>query len=212
MSKITRRIASLALAVAMLLTFGFGQSVFATESGTGSNPPNGFVAISIAEDAQSYTALFLPEGVATTNEALLAGVSAADENGEAVPVSVADTDGLDLQNPALRSGYAPYNISYTAAHPNDNAVTDTAMRVYVTVGIMPTATTHTWNSSTVPTVSDGDTITVQAGASDVLPEYREYIDYNRRQQCCGIYKLYPVCDRTHRRHDAESGKYHDKRK
>jgi len=96
------------------------------------------VTIFIEEDEDGGPmALYLTEGVEVTDNDLLAGVSAVDENGEAVTVTVKDVGGLDMQNPAIPEGQTFPAISYTitcqAVHPDDAEVTATAAReAYVT--------------------------------------------------------------------------------
>ena len=76
-------------------------------------------AVTILIDEDEYgdpTALYLTEGVAVTEADLLAGVTAVDENGEAVTVTVKDVGGLNMQNPAIPDGppfpAIPYTITY----------------------------------------------------------------------------------------------------
>jgi len=131
------------------------------------------VTFDIPLNESGETAFFLTEGVPVTDADLLAGVSAVDENGEPVIVTVKDAGGLDMQNPVLkRAGILPepYVITYEAAHPVTGEIVAAARECYVTLGAMWTmANTYTWSSSTVPTgFATGDTITVSTGASGTL--------------------------------------------
>jgi len=124
-------------------------------------------AVTILTPEDEYgdpTPLYLTEGVPVTEADLLAGVSAVDENGEALTVTVTGVDGLDLQNPAIPDGppfpAIPYIITYQAAHPGDAEVTATVTReAFVTpgiAGIQPTAAAVSINlANPVPGVGDG---------------------------------------------------------
>lgn len=95
------------------------------------------IVITIAEDKYGSTALYLMEGIATTENNLQEGVSAADENGNPVPVTVQSVGGLDLDHPARPDGsvFPPqaYTITYAAVHPVTEDVFTETRNVYVTV-------------------------------------------------------------------------------
>lgn len=110
--------------------------------------------------------LYLIEGQPVADADLLAGVTAADENGDSVEVTVQNVNGLDMENPQLNgvSGSSlPYLITYAAAHP-DSGIAFTATReAYVTLGlrnIMPMAS----NANTID-LSDTDSDLSSAASS-----------------------------------------------
>lgn len=97
------------------------------------------VTLTIAEDEYGSATLFLPEGVPATEADLLMGVSAADENGVPVAVTVSGMGGLDLSDPQRPDGpvypATPYTITYAAAHPVTGEVFTATREVYVTLGM-----------------------------------------------------------------------------
>ncbi|MDR1689671.1 MAG: InlB B-repeat-containing protein, partial [Clostridiales bacterium] len=90
--------------------------------------PSSAVTITIAEGEYS-NALYLEAGKPVTDADLLAGVSAQDGYGEPVTVTVADMDGLDLDNPQSRfvddpvlgKVNNPYTITYAAGEDENRA-------------------------------------------------------------------------------------------
>lgn len=83
--------------------------------------------------------LYLPEGRPFTDADLLAGVTAADENGSPIDVTVQDVDGLDKTNPAMRGMAQAYTITYAAVHPVSGEAFIATREAYVTVSIVPLA-------------------------------------------------------------------------
>lgn len=81
--------------------------------------------------------LYLGEGELVTDADLLAGVTAEDENGASVDVTVQSVDGLDRENPTPKDGFEAYSITYEAKHPASEEVFTVTREAYVTVGIMP---------------------------------------------------------------------------
>lgn len=96
---------------------------------------------SVSIKLESEEPLYLPEDKAVTDADLMAGVTAADENGEAIEVTVQDVDGLDMENPKMRGMAEPYTITYAAVHPVSDEVFTVTRKAYVTVGVMPLAST-----------------------------------------------------------------------
>lgn len=92
-------------------------------------------------NAEPDEPLYLPEGQPVAQADLLAGVTAADENGNSVEVTVQDTDGLDRENPAMRGQAEAYLITYAAVHPVSGETFTRTREAYVTVGVMPAAST-----------------------------------------------------------------------
>lgn len=97
--------------------------------------------------------LYLPEDKAVTDADLMAGVTAADENGGAVEVTVQDIDGLDMENPKMRGMAEPYTITYAAVHPVSDEVFTVTRKAYVTVGVMPATSAGQF---TITKTSGGD--------------------------------------------------------
>ena len=133
--------------------------------------PAADIEFSIVGASEYGNMLYLPQGAQVTDDALLAGVSAADENGDPVAVSVKDVDGLDMQNPQPRGPFppAPYIITYEAIHPVSGEAFTATREAYVTVGIMMLAGVDpAWSGATPPTVSDGDIITISGAPLGTL--------------------------------------------
>jgi hypothetical protein len=106
------------------------------------------VNITIA-GGENGTALYLEAGKPVTDADLLSGVSAADANGEAVTVTVADGGGLNRENPQPKGepvSPQPYIITY-AAGGGENRVT-AARECYVTAAAMPLAEAGPFNVET----------------------------------------------------------------
>ena len=101
--------------------------------------PAASLTFTIIGGGEYGNALYLPQGQPVTDGDLLAGVSAMDENGETVAVTVQSADGLDRGNPQPREGFLPYTIAYGAAHPVTGEVFTATLEAYVTVGIMALA-------------------------------------------------------------------------
>lgn len=107
--------------------------------------------------------LYLPEGKAVTDADLLAGVTAADKNGDPVEITVQDVDSLDMENPKMRGMAEPYTITYAAVHPVSDEVFTVTRKAYVTVGVMPVA-------------AAGDFTITKTGGGD--PTYGTDYDYS----------------------------------
>ena len=111
------------------------------------------------------TTFYLTEGVPVTNADLLAGVRAADENGDPVPVTVKDAGGLDMDNPVLkRLGILPepYVITYEAAHPVTSEIVTAERECYVTLATaVPMALLF-------PSALSAGTYTIAASGADVI--------------------------------------------
>jgi len=103
------------------------------------------VTFTITSDSGYGNWLFLPQWIPVTDATLLSGVSAVDENGDPVAVSVLDAGGLDMQSPQPQPGFppTPYTITFEATHPVTGDTYTTTRDVYVTVGIMPLASSAT---------------------------------------------------------------------
>lgn len=104
------------------------------------------VTFAIEEDEYGSSALYLTEGIGVTETDLLAGVSATDETGEPVTVTISDMGGLDLSVPQRPAGPAfppvPYIITFAAVHPVTGEELTVTREAYVTLGagdIMPLA-------------------------------------------------------------------------
>ena len=136
-------------------------------------PEEATVTFTITGEGGYGNMLYLPGGVPVTDAALLAGVSAADENGDSVEATVKDTDGLNRGNPQPREGFGPYIITYEAVHPETGEAFTATREAYVTMGIMPLASsTVTINpaltvsqiqtniQTAIDAASFGDTVTV----------------------------------------------------
>ena len=136
------------------LTLGIAPSVsnaeeadlVAVESGLpsgdpGDPAPDAIITFTITGESEYTDALYLPQGVAVTDGALLQGVVATDENGVPVAVAIRDADGLDRANPQPRGSFPPdpYLITYEALHPVTGEPFTQTREAYVTVGIMPLA-------------------------------------------------------------------------
>lgn len=85
--------------------------------------------------------LYLNEGQKITNVDLLAGVTAEDENGESVEVTVQSVGGLDLVTPMPNQDFSAYTITYGAEHPVSKEVFTLTREAYVTVETMMLAST-----------------------------------------------------------------------
>ena len=137
------------------------------DSGTPATPANapqaGYaVTFDIPVNEYGETALYLPEGVAVTDADLLSGVTAADENGGDVAVTVKDVGGLDRGTPApggTPTSPTPYVITYKAVHPDTGEAFTAAREAYVTIGIVAAASTP---SSNIFDVIEGK-ITIEQG-------------------------------------------------
>lgn len=103
--------------------------------------------------------LYFSEGEPITDADLLTGVTAKDENGDSINVTVKSVDGLDMENPAPKEGSASYIITYAAKHPMSEKEFTVTREAYVTVGIMPLA-----SSANVIDLSDSDAA-LSAGAT-----------------------------------------------
>ncbi|WP_099204133.1 Ig-like domain repeat protein [Scatolibacter rhodanostii] len=112
--------------------------------------------VSIVTD--SNEPLHLNEGQAITNDDLLTGVTAEDENGESIEVTVQNMGELDLENPVPKEDSAPYVITYAAEHPVSQEVFTATREVYVTATIMPLSAIVPMTSTTnIIDVSDSAT-------------------------------------------------------
>lgn len=94
--------------------------------------PQQVIKITIEEDENGSTALYLVPGE-YEEETYLAGVTAVDENGESVPVSVQDLGGIHFDTPG--SGEA-FLITYQAVHPVTGEVFAAVREAYVTLGLL----------------------------------------------------------------------------
>ena len=115
------------------------------------------VTFTITSESGYGNWLFLPQWIPVTDEELLSGVSAVDENGDPVDVTVLDVGGLDMQSPQPQSGFppTPYTITFEAIHPVTGEIYTTTRDVYVTVGIMPVASATNIIDLNDPTVPAG---------------------------------------------------------
>ncbi len=94
------------------------------------------VTIALAEGESGDTTLRIVQGVAVAEADLLVGVSAVDENGAHVSVTVKDTDELDMANPQPKGTPGEpesYLITYEAVHPVTDETFTATRECYVTL-------------------------------------------------------------------------------
>ena len=162
-----KRVLSMLLTATLLFS---GLPVTAVATGTDSGAALGHsVTFDMPLNEFDETWFFLTEGVPVTDADLLAGVCAADENGEPVTVAVKDVDGLDMDNPAPKSvGYPnpPYVITYAAKHPVSGDVFTETRDCYVTAA---TGVPMTNNATAIEYLDhDGSTKTIAVGGATRL--------------------------------------------
>lgn len=109
------------------------------------------------EEQDGSASLYLKANESIEEAALLTGVSALDEKGEAVEVTLEDLGGLNLSSPQYQS--TPYTITYAAVHPG-SGVKFTAVREVYVIG-MSVRTSNPGNY--IFDISEGD-ITIEPGS------------------------------------------------
>jgi len=129
------------------------------------------IVFTIKGDSGYGNWLFLPQWIPVTDTDLLLGITAVDENGDPVAVTVADVGGLNLKSPQPQDGFppTPYVITYEAVHPVTGEVFTITRDAFVTVGIQPLAIDSAIATYTVYT-GPGPTSATSSGSLLPLPE------------------------------------------